>query len=588
MTIVKVYFDDWELTRYFHVRNITPYLQPSRNNVFQTHPDRDGAYFKKSTLGQATVEIKVSVRSNTLDTMDAINRMLNMKEPKKLFMDDRPDRYLMAILDSGSIPVSGRYYASTFTLKFISPNAYWNSNYGTQTISMGSSGRAIVGGHGTADSPIKVDVEFEDDCGHLAIVTPTSHISVGNPDEVDTVKVPPSEFALNEEMDSMAGWTKINSFADKKAYYPHNADIFNVTKAPKTSEWGLVPNPDWKTAGSPTWNGVAYKKDFLPGAAISVANNFKHKSRIDFEDLTTDRGAGFYATFTIYDENERMLMGMTLTDGNIDKNEITVHTWIGNGDVTGEHNYYTVRKETMPRVRGWIAMEKMGDTFTWKIHNDKPNTPAPPSAPPALKVGDIVQLSNSATTIYDWSGRALRLNNVIKGINLRVSAIRNSPKGKYQLTNVAKGWVEGFFELDAIQQKAAPVAKPTPAGPTASGFTVTKTYKDLAQKAAKGFFVSLATFSANPGYSAASINSVVVQRIHTQNLYDIPNTFMAGDRLSIEDGEILLNGSMFNGQVSYDSRPLYIEGGVPSEVALLPSQWATMPKAELTYESRWL
>ena len=95
-------------------------------------------------------------------------------------------------------------------------------------------------------------------------------------------------------------------------------------------------------------------------------------------------------------------------------------------------------------------------------------------------------------------------------------------------------------------------------------------------------------FMDSPILSVGSINSSVIQRIHTDKEYDIPNTFMPGDKLTIKDGEILLNGTVFNGQVSYDSRPLYVEGGVPSEVALLPSSWATMPSAKIQYEKRWL
>lgn len=583
MKIVKVFFDEWDVTQYCHVRNISTMLQAPRTNVFQTHPDRDGAYFKQSTLGQIVVEIKVSIRSNTLDNLDRLNTILQSREPKRLYIDDRPDRYLMAILDNGSIPVSGRYYASTLTLKFISPDAYWRSNHGAKTIALDSNGRAILDDIGTADTPLSMEVDFESDCGHLAIVTPNSHIELGNPEEVDIVAVPPSEFAVNEEMDDMSAWTKLTTTDLPK--YIYGSDAIMATGLPKTDEWGLVLNKDWPTIAG-KWNGVLYKKDFAPGIIDASATNFQHRSRIDLEDLSGDTGAGVLFNFAIYDTNQRFLMGLYISDAGLSKNELTVRFLIGSSNPNDKNISYMVHTKKIGRIRGWVSMDKMGDQFTWRVHNDSV-APPPSVAPPAMKVGDIVHLKQSATTIYDWNGNALRLNNIIKGIPLRVSAVRSSPKGRYQLTNVNKGWVEGFFEADAIQEATVtPPKSPTSSGPEQIEYK--GTYSDRGQSSGAGISVGMFKFYKNPGYSVGSINSTVIKRIHTSNTYDIPNTFMAKDKLTINDSEILLNGSVFDGQISYDSRPLYIEGGVSSQIALLPSSWASMPKAKVTYESRWL
>ena len=583
MKIVKVFFDEWDVTQYCHVRNISTVLQAPRTNVFQTHPDRDGAYFKQSTLGQIVVEIKVSIRSNTLDSLDRLNTILQSREPKRLYIDDRPDRYLMAILDNGSIPVSGRYYASTLTLKFISPDAYWRSNYGAKTVALDSNGRAILSDIGTADTPLSMEVDFEGDCGHLAIVTPNSHIELGNPEEVDIISVPPSEFAINEEMDDMSSWTKLTTANLPDHMY--SASAAAATGLPKTDEWGLILNKDWPAVEG-KWNGVMYKKDFVPGVIDAPATNFQHRSRIDLEDLSGDTGAGVIFNFSIYDTNQRFLMGMHITDAGLSKNELTVRFLIGSSNPNDKDKFYMVHKKNISRIRGWVSMDKMGDQFTWRVHNDAV-APPPSIAPPAIKVGDIVRLKQSATTIYDWNGNALRLNNIIKGIPLRVSAIRNSPKGRYQLTNVNKGWVEGFFEANAIQEATVtPPKSPTSSGPEQIEYK--GTYSDRGQSSGAGISVGMFKFYKNPGYSVGSINSTVIKRIHTSNTYDIPNTFMAKDKLTINDSEILLNGSVFDGQISYDSRPLYIEGGVSSEIALLPSSWSSMPKAKVTYESRWL
>lgn len=584
MKIVKVFFDEWDITQHCHVRNVSIMLQAPRTNIFQTHPDRDGAYFKQSTLGQVVVEIKVSIRSNTLENVDRLNTILQTREPKKLYIDDRPDRYLMAILDSGSVPVSGRYYASTLTLKFISPDSFWRSTRGVQTAYSDTDGRILVDDLGTADTPLDLEIEFEGDCGHLAIVTPNAHISLGNPEEADTVKLPPSEFAMNEEMSDMSGWTKLGT-ADLEKYMLRPV-AFAATGETRTDEYGLTMRPSWPVIDN-KWNGVFYKKDFDAGVAGIEASNFKHKSRIDFEDMYGNNRATGIMYFMIYDTDDRPIMGAQIKDANMDKTELDVWMLMGNPDKNHPDVTNLVERGTLSKLRGWLALEKMGDNFSWMIHNENGTTSTPsPTTPPPLKVGDLVHLKQSATTIYDWEGRALRLSDTIKGIQLKVTAVRNSPKGRYQLSNIKGGWVEGFFEADAIQETA-----PVPRSPISSGpEKISHSTKNpgLAQTRAKGMAIGMFKFMDHPILSVGTINSSVVQRIHTDKLHDIPNTFMSGDKLTIKDSEILLNGTIFNGQVSYDSRPLYIEGGVPSEVALMPSSWASMPKAKIEYEKRWL
>lgn len=584
MKIVKVFFDEWDLTQHCHVRNVSIMLQAPRTNIFQTHPDRDGAYFKQSTLGQIVVEIKVSIRSNTLENVDRLNTILQTREPKKLYIDDRPDRYLMAILDSGSIPVSGRYYASTLTLKFISPDSFWRSTRGVQTAYSDTDGRILVDDLGTADTPLDLEIEFEGDCGHLAIVTPNAHISLGNPEEVDAVKLPPSEFAMNEEMSDMSGWTKLGT-ADLEKYMLRPVN-FAATGETRTDEYGLTMRASWPVIDG-KWNGVFYKKDFDAGVAGIEASNFKHKSRIDFEDMYGNILAAGIMYFMIYDMDDRPIMGAQIKDANADKTELDVWMLMGNPDKNHPDIVNLVERGTLSKLRGWLALEKMGDNFSWMIHNENGTTSTPsPTIPPPLKVGDIVHLKQSATTIYDWEGRALRLSNTIKGIQLKVTAIRNSPKGRYQLSNVKGGWVEGFFEADAIQETAPVPRSPISTGPERISHSTKN--PGLAQTRAKGMAIGMFKFMNSPILSVGTINSSVIQRIHTDKLYDIPNTFMPGDKLTIKDSEILLNGTIFNGQVSYDSRPLYVEGGVPSEIALIPSSWASMPKAKIEYEKRWL
>ena len=98
--------------------------------------------------------------------------------------------------------------------------------------------------------------------------------------------------------------------------------------------------------------------------------------------------------------------------------------------------------------------------------------------------------------------------------------------------------------------------------------------------------MQLSRFGNKSPYTKAGVDNIVGHRINTESQADIPNVFKKGDRLTIDERGILLNGKFFNGNIGYDSKPIVVKGG-KSEVSLLISDWSQMPKASVTYESRW-
>lgn len=572
----KIWYDGFDLSPYMSVERILPSFSAPITNVYDGLAHKSGSRFLHSTYGQVSVTIEGMIPYWVLTNMDELNRILQGNYNRPLVISDRPDRKLMCKLD-GEIRVSARQHRGKFSMTFISPYHYWDSTLEDSLFLFNNEGRALIENKGSAPTPPVIDVNFTSDSGYLEVVSPNGYIRLGNNSELDSIEVPPSEYALNEEMDQVSSWTRVT---DAPVWIPDYNKITSAGTA-KHDQWGMQLNPS--TLGtSDQWHGHAYVKEFIQGVAEKSAPNFHLKSRVDIANLTGSKSNTYATLIVVMDENNTPIMSTSVYDVTGNKNELVVTFKIYDPSKPGRKHSKIIRTGKLNNLNGHIIMEKSGNAFTWIVHNNA--TTSGGTTTKELKVGDVVQLKPSARTIYDWDGRALNLDQRVIGQDMKVTAIRTSPRGKYRLSNVRYGYVEGFFESDAIVQTT--VQAPTSTVPQQIRHTITD--NSLAQLAPHKVFVWQGKWGNTTPYSSGSLNSVVVQRKYTTNILEIPNTFMAGDRLTIDnrEGLILLNDRDFEGFVDYDSRFFTMDAGV-SEMVIRPSEWANMPNASVRLSERW-
>lgn len=571
----KVYFDGYDLTEYCVIQNIKKPLMAGINNNYQSS---NSSYRLKSDFrSQISLDIEVTIIHDVVKNLDMLNRILHTRDHRRLWISTQPDRYLLCKLD-GDIRTSNINLLSKFTLKFTSPNTYWDSMFGESTFNFDTSGRVLATNEGTAPTPPVIDIDFTSDNGYLALIGPNGYMRLGNVLEKDDIPVPPSEFAMNEEMDNVTNWTRLT---DASAWIPDYNKLTSAGTA-KHDQWGM--QLDTSTLGtSDQWHGHAYVKNFTKGSAEIEADNFNLRSRVDIDDLSGNRNRTMAMLIVVMDEQNRPIMTTSIYDVSGDKNELTVTFKIPDTAPGKEKHSKIIHTAKIPRLNGFVQMSKRGQTFEWLVHNNA--TAGTTNSTRTLKVNDIVHLNANARTIYDWNGRALNLDQSIIGQQFKVFEVRNSPKGRYGLRNVRYGYVEGFFEPDAIKETS--VQGTTSIAPIQVKHTITD--QSLAQLRPYKVLVWQAKWGASQPYSTFSLNSLVVNRLYTTDKLELTNTFMAGDHLTIDnrEGVILHNGAPFTGFNDYDSRFFTLDGGT-SEVRLEVSDWAQMPDAKLRLESRWL
>lgn len=577
MRFLKAYFDDYPLHEHCDIIAIRKGLQPAISNSYLINPNVHGAHYLSSTFGQQTVEVDIRIKNNVLFHMDELNKILYRRGNKRLFFPDQPDRYLLCKLTGEPVPTS-RYGQSKITLEFISPDYYWRPTAGRQSVSFDGSGRAIVSNLGTAPTPITIEVNFPSDCGYLGATGAEEYISLGNVEEKDKTPVPRSEFAMNQEMDSLSTWTRQTNAA---TLIPDYNKISSAGTA-KTDQWGMLLDTTTLGTGD-QWHGHAYLRNFDEGAAERHADNFSLRSRVDIADLSGTRNRTMAMLIVVMDENNVPIMTTSIYDTSGDKNELMVTFKVRD---TGNRSKI-IHTAKIPRLNGHINMEKSGNVFTWETHNNA--TTAATVTARTLKNNDIVHLATNANTIYDWDGRKLKLDTRIKGEPLKVGqeleeANGTANAGRYLLRNVRYGYVEGFFDPKDIKETAVNRQENI----AAKTIRHTTTDSSLAQLRPYKVFVWQGKWGATTPYSQFSVNSVVIQRKYTTDTLELDNTFMAGDQLVAdgETGQVYKNGKIFEGYHDWDSRPITVDGG-QTEISILPSGWAQMPTGRAIYESRW-
>ena len=574
---VSVYYDGYLLNDIMTIRKINLNVLPTKKISYIGLAHQSIRKTQFATYDSASVEVEGTLIGDVLGGRDKLARMLHTNgEDKPLIIGDQPERYLMCQVD-GRTQLGSRYVVSDVKMSFTSPDYFWRATNGSRTYAFDTEGRVLVENKGSAPTPPIIDIDFLSDCGYLAIVTPKRYITLGNALEEDDINVPPSEYAMNEELAESNSWTRLT---DASSWIP---DYIKMTSSgtAKHDEWGMLL--DGTTLGtSDQWHGHAYARNFTAGATEIEADNFNLKSRVDIADLSGSRNRTMAMLIVVMDEQNRPIMSTSVYDVSADKNELTVTFKIPETAPGKEKHSKIIHSAKIPRLNGFINMSKSGQNFEWLVQNNA--TTGTSNSIRTLKVGDIVHLNANARTIYDWNGRALNLDQRIIGQQMKVFEVRNSPKGRYGLRNVRYDYVEGFFEPDAIKETSVQGTTSVEAVQVKHAISD----QSLAQLRPYKVFVWQAKWGATQAYSKFSINSVVVNRLYTTDKLELINTFMAGDHLTIDNqtGQIIHNGQEFSGFNDYDSRYFMIDGGV-SELALQPSSWATMPQAKITVEDRW-
>ena len=573
--LLKVWYDGFELTKYFTVRRISP-LTPARVNNFLIRERVSGGIYRNSRNEGARLEIEATIKDNVLDAMDELNKILySAKEPKPLVISDRPNRKLLCVLD-GSIQPSSRFIASDITLTFVSPYSYWIG--AEKTIKSNSSGVIEVNNEGTADTEPKFEVKFKGECGYLALVSPWGHVGVGNAKELDKIPVPPTEDAINDRLTSLEGWSRIGNAQN------YITDYIGMTSLGTAGhdDWGMIVNRGTFNNQADKWQGHSYTKPFRAGQVETVANNFVCRVGLDVQDTSGATNRTCALLIVVMDEQHKPIMTTSVYDVSSDRNWLSTSFKVNSLRANDQFHSSIIHTGNIGSLLGHIEMKKIGDRFEWLIHSHAQASTV--STQDGIRVGDTVYIKDSARYGYHYNGTAYNIAGFTRGRAHRVtSTMQQAGRTRYVISY--GGHAVYVMNPEDLQHNRV-TQKVIPGGGT---IRHSITHPALAQMKPHRVFIWQAVWGNSLPYSRFGIHTCHVQRVYTTNALEVENVFRPNDVLTIDckTADILLNGDVFQGHVDLDSRFFGLEYG-KSEIQVYKSDWAQPPDVTMRMEERYI
>lgn len=575
----KVTFNGWNLHDYCIINRALPVT---------TH---DGQ--------KLTFEIDITIKQDVEYNIDMLNRILFTKEAKRLVLGSQPDRYLLCKL-IGDIEYTSRFRLAEATLTFESETPYWLQDYEDEEpplFKMDNFGRITVDNKASAPAYPQMSFRFPSDNGYLGVVAPNGYIELGSVEEQDNTDVPSTHRVVYEEMhaEDMDDWVKLTSNSHSAGMWVGDYEKLNIgTGDPRFDQNGIMLSKSNRPLSGHYWNTWGYVRDFEEDSRLPASefNNFKMHSRIRLEDSsgkTTNTGMFL---IVIMDELNRPIMTTSLYNVASNSNEVTITAKIN--DFKG--NYRTskiVHTAKFPRgFRGTITMEKEGNNFHWFFDSNKEQTIAGTTThiTETFSIGNIAYIKNSASHYYHYDGTRYPIKEFTRGRRNTITGSRMH-NGKRQYEISFEGVAIAWLNAEDLTKNASGVGETRRqeaiyGNRTSEHRTINS---QLAGLVAKKVLVIGGTWDNTEPFSHTNLSSVVVDRLNNNvSFKDINNTFTAGDILTINNatGEILLNGSTYQGYIDPSSRFFTVDYG-ETDIQIVKSPWASMPEGNIQIQERW-
>lgn len=164
--------------------------------------------FIHSVIDEGFIDMPFLLRYDLIEKKRALADILNVDQPVKLWFEDEPDKYYLAIPD-GEISVNEVVFLGKGSIRFLVPDgmAHAMEPKSFPFITTNGDTIATVQNNGTYKTPIDINVTFTSDANSIGFVSSDNIIQLGTSFSEDDEDVITSEKVLNDGMGSSSGWS---------------------------------------------------------------------------------------------------------------------------------------------------------------------------------------------------------------------------------------------------------------------------------------------------------------------------------------------------------------------------------------------
>ncbi len=185
----SVKFNGVELNEYLYVLDgFTPYIGAEWSpKSLSPEGHRNGEDFLYQKYESRTIEMPFYIQGDIKEKYEALEKILNVSEPKQLIFESHPDRYYMAI-PKGSLNFSQDFTDGEGKIEWYVPDGLAHSTTLKEfTAAAGEDGTLVANivNNGTVDVPISYEITHTADNGYIGIVSDKGAMQYGFVDEAD-------------------------------------------------------------------------------------------------------------------------------------------------------------------------------------------------------------------------------------------------------------------------------------------------------------------------------------------------------------------------------------------------------------------
>lgn len=355
---LSVKFNGHELAEYIEVlQGFTAYIGADwEPEVLSVGDITRGTQFGYTTYKTKSIPMPFAISGDLKAKYDALQKILNVKEPKTLIFGNTPDREFYAI-PSGNLNFEEIVTLGTGEITWLVPDGRAHATVEKTFVAAETSGimEATIKNSGTEEVPVNYRISHNYENGFVGIVSEHGVIELGDIKELDGEAVEMSVSQMN-----YGNYSAYSAMATGSGVFFDNTYGKNGT-----FKETIYDNKSWldiSSAGSgsaETWHGGA-KTLVLPESA----ENFELQSKVWFRPTATNQlGIVEYA---IADENDNHLMSVRIAKWQPNRDATYLIFCIGGKEVKRiEFNPY--QHTITVHETGDFSMSKSGSKFTFNF-----------------------------------------------------------------------------------------------------------------------------------------------------------------------------------------------------------------------------
>ena len=436
---LSVKFDDQELGRYLSVLSgFSPFSGANRESeLLDGAESAKGEDFGYITYKSKTIEMPFEIKGDILASYDAIQKILNVTEPKRLVFGNYPDRYFYAVPD-GDFDITQVAMFGKGTITWLIPDgvAYSTTEFAFDGVQEDGYQTITIKNNGTEWADVDYEITHKHENGFIGLVSQHGTIQLGKVEETDMEDYEASEALIDDKFSlSTTGWA-LNQATTVHVVSEHkqtgNLAISNGTGgyALRVTDYGTGEQwhgPSWTKKVPADRNGhVGAKNCTLSWHHYFTTSTFNNRGVIQF--LMTDRNKKNVAAMTVFKNElgnnkgyaEFFVNGINKgkiefdcnwnnprTGQNAGKSSISKFGDRFEFNVNGEVKPFTVPEmkdieviEVSIFIGTWGSGEGIGENHVYSMEFTSHSVDAQRDVPNRFQAGSVVRIDGESTKVY--------------------------------------------------------------------------------------------------------------------------------------------------------------------------------------------